>query len=133
MVFALRSVAAAPWRMLMTVPVVVAPGRADITWIGLEDQFRHGEDATAFRFADRAVGGFDRLDHRAFGFEIGAAFGTREIVFWQADPRFRSGSMTPCALRPMLSAMRAQPKHRHVVDARGETVAFADGVAERFD
>jgi hypothetical protein len=48
------SVSTAPWRMLMAIPIVVVPYRANFAGIGFEEEARHGEDAHRLGAANRA-------------------------------------------------------------------------------
>jgi hypothetical protein len=81
MILTRHPVASAAWRMGVAVAVVVVPDWADIAGIGIEEEFRHGENAAAFACANGTSRAFRRLSHRSFKLENGAATGTGEVVF----------------------------------------------------
>jgi hypothetical protein len=83
MLFVQQPMATASRSVGVTVSIVVVPDRADVAGIGFEEQFRHGENAVADRFANRAVREFGRLSHGPLYLEIRAAIRAREIVFGQ--------------------------------------------------
>jgi hypothetical protein len=87
MILTRHPVASAAWRMGVAVAVVVVPDWADIAGIGIEEEFRHGENAAAFACANRATCGIGCHVHRPFELEQRATFGTRKIVFGHTPNR----------------------------------------------
>src|SRR5215210_4390666 len=72
--------------MLMAVPVVVMPDRADVARVGLEEEPGYGVDARRRRAADRTRRGSGRVRHRPLPLVYGPATGAGIVVF-RHEPR----------------------------------------------
>src|SRR5829696_3476075 len=83
--------------MLMAIPVVVMPDRADVARIGLEEEPGHGVDACRRRGADRTRRGSGRVGHRPLPLVHGPTGGAGIIVFRHGA---RIGQETRSALEP---------------------------------
>ena len=81
MILAWQPMTTPPWRMRVTVAIVVVPDRAHIAGVGLEQEAGDGEDALGRSAADRAGGGSGRLAHRPLPLVGRPAIGAGEVVF----------------------------------------------------
>src|SRR5215216_3087408 len=106
--------------MLMAIPVVVVPNRADVARVGFEEESRHGVDAGRRRAADGTRGGSGRVGHRPLPLVRRPAVRAGIVVFRHGS---RIGQEDRSALEPAVLI-------HHLFHGEGGDAA-ENGLAER--